>query len=299
LKKYIKPFFRLTVTGLLIFYLFKKIEISQVLSLFSHINLILFLFASFLYIVSTYISTLRWKIFLSDEFRISRLFSVYLIGSFFNTVLPGIIGGDIIKVLMIRNKAGLNNAVASVFLERYTGFATLLMIGFVFFCIFYERLPQSLIIWSVPLSFSGFIVVSLFLYLFRNFNFLKNFYEYFLSFSKSQIAKAFLYSVFIQFIVILSVYVICVSLDIFISFFELCIYLPVIVLITTLPISVSGIGIREWCFILFFGSSVGQTNAVAISFLWFLSVILASVSGGIEYLRFKESVDMKKEKISF
>lgn len=298
MKKYIKLLFRITVTCLLIFYLFKKIDIIQVLSVFRQMNLLFFLLASFLYIISIYISTLRWKIFLPG-LSISKLFSLYLIGSFFNTVLPGIIGGDIIKILILKQKTGLHNAVVSVFMERYTGFAALLMIGFIFFCLFYTRLPQSWIIWSVPLFFFGFIAGSMLVYLLKNFCFLKDFHEYFMSFSKNQIVMAFLYSLIVQFTVIFSVYIICMSLDLSVSFFELGIYLPVIVLITTLPVSVSGIGVREWCFILFFGSSIGQANAVAISFLWFVSVVLASLSGGIEYLRFKDSVDIKKEKISF
>lgn len=297
MKRYIKLFFRTVVTSLLVFYLFKKIDIAQVLNLFNQINLPLFLLASFLYIVSLYISTLRWRIFLTG-LSIPRLFSLYLIGSFFNTVLPGIIGGDIIKILILKQKTGLHRAVASVFMDRYTGFAALLMIGFVFFCFFYPRLPQSWIVWSIPLVFSCFIAGSLFVYLLKNFSFLKDFHAYLMSFSKNQIVKAFLYSLAVQFIVILSVYIICLALDISVSFFELSIYLPLIILITTLPVSLSGIGVREWCFILFFGSSVGQTKAVAISFLWFISVVLASLSGGIEYLRFKDSVDVKKKKIS-
>lgn len=297
MKRYIKLFFRTAVTSLLVFYLFKKIDIAQVLNLFNQINLPLFLLASFLYIVSLYISTLRWRIFLTG-LSIPRLFSLYLIGSFFNTVLPGIIGGDIIKILILKQKTGLHRAVASVFMDRYTGFAALLMIGFVFFCFFYPRLPQSWIVWSIPLVFSCFIAGSLFVYLLKNFSFLKDFHAYLMSFSKNQIVKAFLYSLAVQFIVILSVYIICLALDISVSFFELSIYLPLIILITTLPVSLSGIGVREWCFILFFGSSVGQTKAVAISFLWFISVVLASLSGGIEYLRFKDSVDVKKKKIS-
>lgn len=295
MKRYIELLFRIAVTCLLVFYLFKKIEITQVLSLLSQLNLLFFFLASFLYIVSVYISTLRWKIFL-PELTVSRLFSLYLIGSFFNTVLPGIIGGDVIKILILKKKTGLYNAIASVFMERYIGFSALLMIGFVFFCLFYTKLPQSWIIWSVPLIFFSFIAISLLVYFLKNFSFLKNFHAYFISFSKNQIAIAFLYSLIVQLIVILSVYIICLSLNIAVSFFELSIYLPVIVLITTLPVSVSGIGVREWCFILFFGSSVGQANAVAVSFLWFISVVLASLSGGIEYLRFKESMEASYNK---
>lgn len=71
--------------------------------------------------------------------------------------------------------------------------------------------------------------------------------------------------------------------------------MPIIILISMLPISVSGVGVREWCFILFFGNSLGYANVVAVSFLWFISQVFASLIGGIEYLRFKNFLNIKKE----
>lgn len=296
MKKYIKSFIRLTITALLIFYLLKKIEITHVLNTIVLINPLVFFLASSLYILSSYISTLRWKIFLPSEgLRVSKLFSLYLIGSFFNNVLPGIIGGDVVKVFMIKEKTGFKLALASVFMERYTGFCALLCIGFVFFCLFYAELPRQMLIWTVPISFAGFIVGSISILLLRKIKFFKELSDYVLSFSKKQIIQAFIFSIFVQFIVIISVYIFFLGLHLPISFFELAIFMPIIILISMLPISVSGVGIREWCFILFFGKSFSEAQVVAVSFLWFLSQVLASLVGGVEYLRFKKFLNIKKE----
>lgn len=296
MKKHIKIFIRFTVTCLLILYLFKKIEINHVLNTLFLINPLIFLSASFLYILSSYISTLRWKIFLPEQnLKVSRLLSLYLIGSFFNNVLPGIIGGDVIKIFMIKEKVGLKKALASVFMERYTGLFALLLIGFVFFCLFYTNLPQHRLIWSVPLSFLLFILASLFILLLGKIKLFKEFHDYVFSFNRKQILQAIFYSFLVQFTVIVSVYVIFLGLDISVSFFEVCIFLPIIILISMLPVSVSGIGVREWCFILFFGKSFGDAHVVAVSFLWFLSQFFASLVGGIEYLRFKKSLDINQK----
>ncbi|GAB5045941.1 lysylphosphatidylglycerol synthase transmembrane domain-containing protein [Thermodesulfovibrio sp. TK110] len=293
MKKHIKIFIRLAVTFLLILYLFKKIEINHVLNALFLINPLIFLSASFLYILSSYISTLRWKIFLPQkDLKVSKLFSLYLIGSFFNNVLPGIVGGDVIKIFMIKEKAGLKKALASVFMERYTGLFALLLIGFIFFCLFYTDLPEHRLVWSVPLSFLLFILGSIFLLLLGKIKFFKEMHDYVLSFNRKQILQAIFYSFLVQFIVIVSVYLIFVGVYISVSFFEVCIFLPVIILISMLPVSVSGIGVREWCFILFFGKSFGDAQVVAVSFLWFLSQFFASFVGGIEYLRFKKFLDI-------
>ncbi|MGC9045575.1 MAG: lysylphosphatidylglycerol synthase transmembrane domain-containing protein [Thermodesulfovibrio sp.] len=296
MKKYIKFFIRFAVTVLLILYLFKKIDITHVLNTLFLINPLIFLSASFLYILSSYISTLRWKIFLPQQhLKISELFSLYLIGSFFNNVLPGIIGGDLIKIFMIKEKAGLKKALASVFMERYTGLFALLLIGFAFFCLFYKNLPQHRLMWSVPLSFLSFILASLFLLLLGKIKFFKEFHDYVLSFTRKQILQAIFYSFLVQFTIIVSVYVIFLGIDISVSFIEVCIFLPIIILISMLPISVSGIGVREWCFIIFFGKSFDKAQVVAVSLLWFMSQVFASLVGGVEYLRFKKTLDIKKK----
>ncbi|MGC8938567.1 MAG: lysylphosphatidylglycerol synthase transmembrane domain-containing protein, partial [Thermodesulfovibrio sp.] len=236
------------------------------------------------------------KIFLPQQhLKVSELFSLYLIGSFFNNVLPGIIGGDLIKIFMIKEKAGLKKALASVFMERYTGLFALLLIGFAFFCLFYKNLPQHRLMWSVPLSFLSFILASLFLLLLGKIKFFKEFHDYVLSFTRKQILQAIFYSFLVQFTIIVSVYVIFLGIDISVSFIEVCIFLPIIILISMLPISVSGIGVREWCFIIFFGKSFGKAQVVAVSLLWFMSQVFASLVGGVEYLRFKKTLDIKKK----
>lgn len=295
LKKYINFLLRFAVTFLLIIYILSKIETGQILNALYKINLLAFFSASFLYIVSSYISALRWRLFIVSDIKPSQLFSLYLIGSFFNIALPGIIGGDAVKILLLRKKTGIKEAFASVFMERYVGFFALIFIGFVFFLLFYSQLPHNPVIYAVPLSFFGFFVATFFLLLVGRYNFLRDFRQYILSFKKTQILKAFCYSIVVQFIVIVTVYIIGRGLGLYINFFELAIFLPVIVLITTLPVSLSGIGVREGCFILFFGSSIGEANAVVLSFVWFLSVVFASLFGAVEYLKFKDSLDMKEK----
>jgi len=49
---------------------------------------------------------------------------VFFIGSFFNTFLPGLVGGDAIKAFYLYKHSGIS--LASVFMDRYIGFTTIM-----------------------------------------------------------------------------------------------------------------------------------------------------------------------------
>jgi len=60
------------------------------------------------------------------------------------------------------------------------------------------------------------------------------------------------------------------------------IFMPIIWIIMTIPISVSGLGVREGAFIFFF-SQVGVTNsdAIAISLLYYSYNVIVGIIGGL------------------
>ncbi|MBM4137451.1 MAG: flippase-like domain-containing protein, partial [Nitrospira sp.] len=125
---------------------------------------------------------------------------------------------------------------------------------------------------------------------------LSEFYDYFHSYwnNKVVIVKASLISIIIQILGISAVYILALGLGQHIPFLACLIFLPIIILFTMLPISISGLGIREGAFVFFFGIiGVKPEVATAISLSWFLSVTIGSLLGLIEYIRYK-----KGEKLS-
>jgi uncharacterized membrane protein YbhN (UPF0104 family) len=65
--------------------------------------------------------------------------------------------------------------------------------------------------------------------------------------------------------------------------------LPLIILFTSIPVSISGLGIREGAFVLFFGLiGIKPDIATAISLSWFISITIGSLWGLIEYIRYKK-----------
>lgn len=297
MKNNLKIIFRFFVTTILILYLLIKIDLQKLWVIFSNMNIFLFFLASFLYLLSSVISTIRWRLFvpLNSSLSLKKLFSLYMIGSFFNIFLPGIMGGDLVKIIILRKAIGLKDAIGSVFIERYIGLFALLLLGFSFFFIYKKLMTENWTLYFVPISFFLLFLGTFLLFLSDKFSFISNLKKYVFSFKKGVFFKAFFYSLLIQLVVIVSVYFVFIGVEAPIKFYEVVIYLPLVIILTMLPISISGIGVREWSFLFFFGNSIGNEKALAVSIIWFFSIAFASLIGGIEYLRFKDFFNIDKE----
>ncbi|MCX7846673.1 MAG: flippase-like domain-containing protein [bacterium] len=78
------------------------------------------------YVASMGIVAWRWQMLLQAEGHqvdIWRLFRYYLIGFFFNNFLPSSVGGDIVRIVLVRRSGcAWERALSSVFVERLLGF---------------------------------------------------------------------------------------------------------------------------------------------------------------------------------
>ena len=276
-------------------YILSKTGLKNVLSTLGTINPFAFLFAVFLYVFAQFISTLRWKLLLPPGLRTGKLFSLYMIGAFFNTILPGIIGGDAVKAFYLYQTTGRGTlAFASIFMDRYLGLVALLAIGALAYPFGFRHLQGSGFELLLPLIIGLAIVASMLVFglrLGKKFRWISDFYEYFHMYrnQKKVIIKAFGFSMLVQCAGMLAVYIIGFGLGEHIPFVTYLIFIPLIVLFSTIPISISGLGIREGSFVLFFGFiGVEPQVATAISFLWFLTMMVGGLYGLIEYMRYKQ-----------
>jgi len=289
---------KLSISSVLLYFVFEKTGLTQVLRTLSSINVTAFVAAIFLYVFAQLISTLRWKLLLPDGLGLKKLFSLYMIGAFFNTFLPGIIGGDAIKgfyLYKITGKVGL--ALASVFMDRYLGFVVLIAICAVAFPFGYQYLYGSNMEWILLSVILSFILGSFLFFGLRigqHIKHLADLYHYFHIYrnERGMIGKALLLSVCIQFSGFLAVYILALGLGQHIPFLSLLIYLPLIILIAMIPISISGLGVREGAFVLFFGFiGVKPEAAAAISLSWFITASAGSLIGLIEYVKYKKETN--------
>ncbi len=296
--------FKAAVSSALLIYLFSKVGGTAVIENAILLSPLHFGAAVALYLFATYLSSLRWKLLIPQPVGTRRLFSMYIVGSFFNVCLPGIIGGDAVKAYYLSRElkqpasaadAGTGSmAVASVFMDRYMGLAALLLIGLAAFPAGFELLRNASMVWALPVIFAAFVAASVLLFRFRfgeRFKLLVGVYDCFnYYFTKRHVLmKSFLHSIAIQITGVLSVYVLARGMSLDVTFISLLVFLPMIILISMIPVSISGLGIREGAFVFFLGTTgVPPEKAMTLSILWFLSLVVAGLWGFIEYLRFKQ-----------
>ncbi|MCL4492541.1 MAG: flippase-like domain-containing protein [Nitrospirae bacterium] len=315
---------KLFISGTFFYMLASKVGGRAIIDNIRLLNPLAFIAAVALYLFSAYLSTLRWKLLIPQQIDTGRLFSMYMIGSFFNTYMPGIIGGDAVKAYyMSRELKGRTSgedppvkgsrlnadhyalAIASVFMDRYIGFCALLILGAVAFPFGIQYLEGASVKWPVMWVLPAFLVTfaaaSLAIFKFRfgeRLNFLFKMYSYFQIYSSKRgaLIRAFSYSLVIQVLGIIAIYILSNGLSLDISFLSLLIFVPIIILVSFLPLSISGIGLREGAFVLLLGSvGVSPKMSMTLSITWFLSVFIAGIWGLFEYLRFKTVLGGKEE----
>jgi uncharacterized protein (TIRG00374 family) len=309
IKKAVLFLFKAAVSSALLGYLFSKVGGTAVIENAVLLSPLHFAASVFLYLFATYLSSLRWKLLIPQQVGTRRLFSMYIIGSFFNVCLPGIIGGDAVKAYYLSRELQRSEsiadaqtgdygkgsiAVASVFMDRYIGLAALLSIGIAAMPTSLDLLAKASALWVLPVISIFFIAASVLLFRFRvgeRFRLLMGVYDCFNYYftKRHALVKSFLYSIAIQMANILSVYVLARGMTLDISFVAFVVFLPIIILVSMIPVSISGIGIREGAFVFFLGTAgIPPDRAMTLSILWFLSFVVAGLWGFIEYLRFKQ-----------
>lgn len=284
---------------LLLVVIFRKAGLENVLSHLSSIDPKYFLLASLFYILASFVSALRWGMFLEETFPVGKLFSLYMIGSFFNNILPGVIGGDAVKIYYLyRDTKKGATSFGSVFMDRYIGFFALLTIGLAAGIVAFHDLEKVGMQWIPLFLFAAFVAGSMAFFGLRmgsRFTALANFYDYFHTSLKKKrvLLYTFLLSSIVQVLGIFAVFVIALGIGQRLSLTALFVFLPIIITVTTVPISISGLGIREGAFVLLFGLiGIPPQVSTSISFLWFLSVAAMSLIGLVEYFRYKRNLQL-------
>ena len=260
------------------------------------------------------LSCIKWGLFLKEQgarVAIGRLFSLYLIGTFFNNFMPSNVGGDVVRSYMlgkqIKTQAG---AMASVFLERLTGFVAMVTIAVGAFILRPELREESLVLISILVmgSISSIVVfvilkpaiVSWFVEKFSRFQFIKpieskilHFHECLLLFKgkKKLISKAMVYSYLFYIFATINVYLAAELLGVNCNFFELLIITPIVMLIAALPLTPNSIGLWEWAFSVFLVSAGATTQeGLAIALALRSKTILISLIGGIIFLFYRRTL---------
>lgn len=300
IKKYLLMAVKLTVSSGLLYYVLSKAGIDKVFAILRSVNPYIFLFAVVTYICSIMVSSFRWQLLLPEHYSVRRLFPLYIMGSFFNVFLPGLVGGDAVKIYYLYKETGKGTqALASVFMDRFIGFTMLMTLGISAFPFGYQYFTGEgeRFKFVLPAIVAAFFAASALIFglrLGKRFKVLHSVHEYFHSYIRKPaiIAKALMLSAIVQVAIIFSIYVLANwGFHLPIPFISLLIFVPIITTLSTLPISISGAGIREGATVILLANiNIDAASATALAFSMFLVPACGSLPGLYEYLRNKDHV---------
>jgi len=274
LKKKIKLFIKILFILFAFYIIFSKIPIEK----FKEITLkypVLLIFAFIFYNISQIISAKRIENYLKSinitpSFKYQLI--LYYIGMFYNTLLPGGIGGDAYKAYKFQQKykTGYKKIIKALLIDRISGlFAIFLIISILAFFTDFK--------YSIFLTF--LIITPFFLYLIHKFFFIE---------FKSAFFKSFIYSLVIQLLQAITFILILLSFGVTKKLIDLVILFFISSIVSVVPVSVGGVGLRELTFL--YGSEYIHTNPAPIilaAFVFFLINLISSVIGGFLLSRSK------------
>jgi len=298
---------RFLIGAFLIAFILIRIDILHFFELVRRVRLPGLIPVPLIYLVFAFLSALRWKLLLDyQNFQIGldTLFKYYLISLLFGQALPTTVGGDIIRVIYLKDRKA--DAFAVVVMDRLIGFLGL----FIF------SLSMALIIYLIrrEIYFLKFILIGIsiilgliFLLLSHNvFQFIsqqvakirflalgervRKIYYIINKFRKAKKEMLFclLLSFSIQATLAVGPYLVHRSLrvePISLGYFLLCV--PLINIIAMIPISPGAIGVRETGFVFFF-PKFGLSDAAAFTTSLLaksIEIAVYLIFGGIFYFR--------------
>jgi len=132
--------------------------------------------------------------------------------------------------------------------------------------------------WALPTK-----IKNLFAYCHNNLDSLKN---------NSLVPKVILLSLISQILIIICYYLIGKSLHVDLPLMEYILLVPIVALLSSIPVSVGGLGVREGAIIFLLGTvGVSTPNAVSISLLYLTVLILVTIPGSIFFIVGKRAIE--------
>ncbi len=280
-----------------------RIDLNETLMALRSINLWLLAAAWLLYQSGMFIRSERWRALITSLGYPSsslRLTALYYVGTFFSTMLPTGFGGDVVKAYELARDVGhAADAAGTVLIDRWLGLLVLFIQALV-------ALPFSmgLVPRSIGLSIGGLGLGALLATLLL---FEPGWQQRFVSrlpgvlgrlgrkwlelsetavhgYGRAGLTRALLFSVIFNLVHVINHWVIGLALGVNISPGYYFLLVPIISLSLTLPISISGIGVRESAFVALFAlADVPQPQAFAMGLTVFALQISAAIIGSVIY----------------
>jgi uncharacterized membrane protein YbhN (UPF0104 family) len=303
-KKYWRVLGSLILVGLLVW----RIDWRQVAAAFAQLDVTYWLLALGLYVLTQGVSALRWRMLAATLGLGGRLwdyFSYYFVGMFFNLVLPTSVGGDVVRAWYlgrpdrsspdgdVQAVGRRTAAFLSVLADRVNGFAVLIAVA----CVATLCCPTALPGWIAgtvagigAAGLLGLLALPFLPHLRQVLSArprlarMLDGADLCLRDRRSMVSVTLL-SLVVQLANVVLAWLVGEGLGLPVPPLYYGVLIPLVSILTLLPISLNGMGLREAGTVLLLAPlGIGSASAVTLSLLIFAVYAAASLAGGVFYL---------------
>ena len=286
---------KIIITISIIIYIIKITDFNHVTNIVFNSDKTLLFASFFILFLVTILQAYRFC-FVSNDFEIN--ISIYkswkniAIGILYNQVLPSTIGGDSVRFLNMKElKYNTKNSIKSIIIDRVYGLLSLCIIcGISSLVVISFEFNSRFLLFTQLISFCSIISFLFFPYFLK-----KYFYSFFKKIkileilddlyfrnNNKTIFKVLFISLLIHLLVSIVGFLILRSLDINIDHWPFIWLFLSSLLISTIPISIGGWGLREGVFVMSMGLiGINTETSIAISFIYAFETSIIGLIGGI------------------
>ena len=284
--------FKISATILLFSLAIFKLNISEMLNIFKNSNFILITISLAFIPILYWIRVLKWNALLRSvglEYSLFTVFRVLLIGMFYGLITPGK-SGEVIRAYYLNSEKSIT--IPTIIWDKLIDIFVLIVLSVLSILLFF---------YNTKLYFVAILLIVIFffiLYIFLN----KKLICYFLSLINinENSTKQFIETIHViknERVLLLKLFTlsICYYLFALIMSFILLkalrsdinpyagFILPIIVLVGNIPITISGLGLREYVSVVCF-KILGESAAIGFSFSILIFLIITFIPGLIGYV---------------
>lgn len=251
------------------------------------------------YLLGQVLSAYKWQV-LARPLGFSRPFRAfvahYFAGMYFNLFAPSTVAGDFGRgALLAEGKARLAAALQSVVADRVSGLVTLLWVSALGACCSSAAvLPMSwrasVIVAAIGLSLGWWLLPRILSQFFHTDNAIRRFLTRLVGpyqDNPAVLAYACGLSFFFHFFQLSLQVLVAHALTLEVSVGYLVVCIPLINILSGLPVSFGGLGVRESGYVMFLSLvGIGGEQALAFGLLWSAIVLAANAMGGLALVLF-------------
>jgi uncharacterized membrane protein YbhN (UPF0104 family) len=293
---------KLAVTALLIALVWQGVELDAVRARLDRLSPGLLAGAAGLVALQVLVVvTWRWSKIIAVMERPAppaQLLRIVIIAMFFNQVLPSTVGGDGMRIWLLHRLGwGIGVSARSVILDRLLGLTALTVLSLLGSLYLLVRMPGSAPVWAVATvstcGIAAIVGAPLLLRLFRRLPFepVRRNLEVVatemgqLWRDKGLMGRLFAISLLGHLMMSAAIWLIARSLGVDLGIVDGLAVLPAVILVSSLPISIAGWGVREGGMVVGLGLlAIGGSDAALVSIFFGLLLLGCGLLGGAVWL---------------